>query len=289
MTIPALQQLLLGEHAQMRLSLVEWLCDRQEKEATVVLAQRVVFDLDVSVRNAAVAALKDRPQEDFAPVLYAALRYPWAPVVERAAQGLVALNVKGAADQLTRLLHEPDPRAPFHLEKDGACVPVVRELVRVNHLRNCLLCHAPSANRSDLVRGFVPVPGEPLPPSLLAYYSGRGAPAAVVRADVTYLRQDFSVMQPVTDHGKWPARQRYDYLVRTRALTGAEVAAWEKQRDQAAAWARSEYRDILVAALHALSGESPEGTSADRQRSVRDPAARADAVWPVRRDRYCAR
>src|SRR5205814_1822941 len=98
---------------------------------------------------------------------------------------------------------------------------VVRELVRVNHLRNCLLCHAPSTSKLGLVQGPVPVPGEPLPPSARVYYTDPNA-AALVRADVTYLKQDFSVMQPVTNHGTWPRLQRYDYLVRVRLLTPAE-------------------------------------------------------------------
>jgi hypothetical protein len=99
---------------------------------------------------------------------------------------------------------------------------VVREVVRVNHLRNCLLCHSPSFDRNDLVRGLVPTAGQPLPPSFSTpYYEGHNG--IFVRADVTYLRQDFSVPQPVAKAGNWPAYQRYDYLVRTRYATDEEL------------------------------------------------------------------
>ena len=46
------------------------------------------------------------------------------------------------------------------------------------------------------------------------YYSrGKGD---FVRADVTYLKQDFSVQLPVANPGQWPAEQRYDFVVRER-------------------------------------------------------------------------
>ena len=98
----------------------------------------------------------------------------------------------------------------------------MREVVRVNHLRNCLLCHAPATTATDPVRGLVPSPGQPLPPPFsVPYYEGQIG--LFVRADVTYLRQDFSVPQPVAKPGNWPVHQRYDYLVRTRYPTDEEL------------------------------------------------------------------
>jgi hypothetical protein len=47
----------------------------------------------------------------------------------------------------------------------------------------------------------------------------------LVRVDVTYLRQIFSVMQAVDDANPWPERQRFDFLVRTRQLTEEEATA----------------------------------------------------------------
>ena len=53
---------------------------------------------------------------------------------------------------------------------------LVREIVRVNHLGNCILCHAPSTDRADLVRGAVPTPGQALPaPVTTPQYYERGS------------------------------------------------------------------------------------------------------------------
>jgi hypothetical protein len=103
---------------------------------------------------------------------------------------------------------------------------LVHEVVKVNHLRNCLLCHAPSVSTSDAIRGMVPEKGQPLPE--VYYESRRGT---FVRADVVYLKQDFSLIQPVAKPEPWPAFQRYDYLVRTRELTGEEAKALPAIKD----------------------------------------------------------
>jgi hypothetical protein len=66
---------------------------------------------------------------------------------------------------------------------------------------------------------------------------------------VTYLRQDFSVAQPVKDADPWPPMQRYDYMVRVRKATDAEMA---KLRETPS----SSYpqRNAALAALRHLSG-----------------------------------
>ena len=100
------------------------------------------------------------------------------------------------------------------------------EVVRVNHLRNCLLCHAPSfGNAQGQPRGLIPVPGLPVPSGTEYYSLGARTPREVdwVRADVTYLKQDFSARQPVANHGAWPEVQRFDFLVRVRRATENEV------------------------------------------------------------------
>ena len=33
------------------------------------------------------------------------------------------------------------------------------------------------------------------------------------------MRQDFSAVQPVADHGPWPSNQRFDYFVQVRPAT----------------------------------------------------------------------
>src|SRR5207302_7066026 len=97
---------------------------------------------------------------------------------------------------LIEVLAEPDPSEPFQKEEDGKTVWAVRELVKINHHRNCLLCHAPADPgplRGTPV-GLVPSPVEPMPPSRsTAYYAERNG-STLARADITYLRQDFSLM-----------------------------------------------------------------------------------------------
>src|SRR5262249_51471202 len=136
---------------------------------------------------------------------------------------------------------------------------VVREVVRVNHLRNCLLCHAPSTDRRDPLRGVVPTPGEPLPQ---VYYSSRKGD--FVRADVTYLRQDFSVTECVAKPGKWPQWQRFDYLVRTRELTADELAAHRKKPPKSL-FASYPQRNVVLFALRELTGLNAGEESADWQ------------------------
>ncbi len=144
-------------------------------------------------------------------------------------------------------------------------VLVVRELVRVNHLRNCMLCHAPALAATDPVAGLVPTPNEPLPPPSQPYYSG--SPGGIfVRADVTYLRQDFALALPVERPGAWPAHQRFDYLVRTRHATDEERAAWEKRKARPAAYPQ---RESVLFALRGLTGRDG-GSSPERWRAVLD-------------------
>src|SRR5262249_50245487 len=88
----------------------------------------------------------------------------------------------------------------------------LRELVRVNHLQNCLLCHPASLSPQDTPRGRVPSAGN------FAYYSGTGG--TFVRADITYLNKDFSVSLPV---GRGGPSQRFDFLVREREALPSDV------------------------------------------------------------------
>jgi hypothetical protein len=132
----------------------------------------------------------------------------------------VVLDESEGGEPRTTVLAYPKGTSKQVLELRRS-VDVVREVVRVNHLRNCLLCHPPSLDGNDPVRGMVPRPDQSLPPFSPSQYEGRDG--NFVRADVTYLRQDFSLPQPVDSPGKWPAHQRYDYLVRTRYATHKEL------------------------------------------------------------------
>jgi HEAT repeats len=231
--LPTVEQILTGESPAVRLALVQFLGSPRDAAAVAVLARRAVFDPSADVRQAALAALHSRRPADYLPTFLSGLRHPWPPANRHAAEALVALGAEAAAWDLVRLLDAPDPAAPFEMDEGGQKVTAVRELVRVNHHGGCLLCHAPSFAADDLARGPVPNPQSPLPP-LSAYY-GSGRPTAgglFVRADVTYLRQDFSEVLPVENPGPWPKQQRFDFLVRVRRLTDDEVKAWRgRDRD----------------------------------------------------------
>lgn len=226
--IPALMQLLQVENAPVREVLVELLSDIPGEEASDALAKRALFDLSGDVRRKAAQALSKRPTKEYQAHLVAAFRYPWPAASIHAANALVELNDKSVVSAVEKLKDEPNPQLPFSMEiqkKNGKeKVLAKRELVRINHMCNCLLCHAPSTATTDMVRGRVPIPNE-TPPQL--YYAEKTG-EVFARADTTFLRQDFSVVQPITGTGTWPGDQRYDYLARVRQLTKKEMLELEK-------------------------------------------------------------
>ena len=156
--IATLTQMLMPEGRQLRLLMVELLQRISGPRASAALAQRAVFDLSDDRRAAAVAALRDRPAEDYRAALMQGFRYPWVPAADHAAEAVVALEDLASLPELLRVLREPDPSGAF---RDSSGEPVVREMVRINHLANCTLCHASSPNAHELVRGRVPSPTEP--------------------------------------------------------------------------------------------------------------------------------
>ena len=258
-SIPALQQIVLAQDKEYRMKVVTHLKDVKGVEATRTLANRALFDLNADVRANAVEALRKRPKEEYRAIVMKAMRYPWLPVVRNATRATVTLQLEETIPELVALLDAPDPDAPFTAPgADGTPRPMVRELVRINHHRNCMLCHAP-ANAENAVAarelretpvGPVPSIQDPLPPATsTVYYSARRG-ETLVRADITYLRQDFSLQQHVDAPGHWPHMQRFDFLVRTRELTGDELA----QRTPAAAI--SEYKEAVADALRSLTGKN---------------------------------
>jgi hypothetical protein len=223
-TLATAEQIFTALEARWRVVLIEMLAKSKLPEATAALARRAVFDLDASNRLLALTELKDRPSNDYLPVLLAALGHPWPPAADHAADALMELDVKQVVPSLVDMLEQSAPGAPFAAKKGEW--PMVREVVRVNHLRNCMLCHAAQTS-ADLKQtrlqapGLMPSPVQPVDPLSVAYYSR--SKGDFIRADVTYLKQDFAVMQPVEDPGKWPKEQRYDYFVRIRPAT-----VWER-------------------------------------------------------------
>jgi hypothetical protein len=147
---------------------------------------------------------------------------------------------------------------------------MVREVVRLNHMRNCLLCHCPSANVQDgLVRGLVPTPGGPLPQ--LYYESQTGD---FVRADITYLRQDFSLKLPERETGPWPREQRFDFVTRRRPAKSYEID------ELRGATGHYPQRDAVLYALRGLTGKNP-GDTGDGWRKALDIAVKPPPPAPA--------
>src|SRR6202035_2443984 len=133
-------QIFAAESPEIRLGLIDYLATLPDAEATQVLARLAIFSSEDDVCKAAIHALVTRPKTDYTDTLSQGLRYPWPAVAQRAANTLAKLKRTDMFPRLIDCLEEPDPRMPVvkDLKKK---VPVVRELVRINHNRNCLLCH----------------------------------------------------------------------------------------------------------------------------------------------------
>jgi hypothetical protein len=218
--VPTVVQMLQIEDADVRGLLVQELDRVKYPGASMALASRAAFDVSPDVRKAAIEKLRSRKPEEYRVMLLYAMRYPWAPAADHAAEALIELKDTGAVPKLIELLNSADPAKPaLSLKTKKYVIP---EVVRVNHLRNCYLCHAPSFSTNDPVRGAVPVPGKPLP---VQYYAGSAITGGegFVRADVSYLREDFSMSLGVKDADPWPDTQRYDYLVRIRDVSKDEL------------------------------------------------------------------
>lgn len=257
--VAALMQVLAPASPAMRSRLVSYLGEIDHVDATRALARLVIFAPEAEVRGPALEVLRKRRADQYTPILLAGLRYPWPAVAHRAADAIVCLGRKDLVPRLVDLLDEPDPRAPMTMRRAGENVTVVRELVRINHHRNCLLCHPPAMTSDrqlddlalvvhEMPVGAVAVPGLPIAPASQGY--GMLSPDLLVRADATYFRQDFSAMQKVPDAAPWPTMQRFDYLVRTRVLDAAEA----KIHGDMLAKEGSPYQDCVWMALRRLTG-----------------------------------
>jgi hypothetical protein len=293
--VPTLQQILGHEDLEVRLLLVDLLTRIDGRASSLALVQHAVFDLSSQVRDAAIKALNGRPREQYRSALVAALRYPWAPAADHAAEALAALKDSDAAPLLVRMLKEPDPAAPV-VKKDHFKIDYLwkREVVRINHMDNCLVCHPPSNAGNEFAQGMVPgfavldkkrvVPTSSLSPSAQTIVTGGGAgvqpvitPSAypyagvspisessvapfTVRGDITYLRQDFSIQQPVrVEPANLSVDLRFDYIVRFRPLTEKQTREWKAQAKRPDTY---EQREAVLFALRELTGQDA-GASAE--------------------------
>lgn len=275
--VAALMQILMPESEVFRTGLAKYLASVPHADATRALAKLAIFSPEDEVRAAAIDGLKLRRERDYTDVLMQGFRYPLPAVAKRSAEALVKLERSDLAANLIDVLERPDPRLPVTEKHGGKDATVVRELVRVNHHRNCVLCHAPGnpeTTPEGVLTVAVPLPNEPLvKPAQGGYQSTPPAsPDIVVRIDTTYLRQDFSVMMPVADAHPWPEMQRFDFLVRTRTLTPAEAEAYEPCCATEEPGRLSPYHRAALFALRELTGRDTEPTAAAWRKLLHLPA-----------------
>jgi hypothetical protein len=262
------------EPADTQLGVISFLSDLAHVDATRALARLAIFSEEPEVRTAALRSLKLRRDRDYTDILLAGLKYPWPAVAERTSKAIVQLGRSDLVPHLIDVLEGPDPRAPQTREISGKKVSVVRELVRVNHNHNCLLCHAPATAERDgaskqeaeklaPLTAQIPIPSD----ATNAYYRPSNA-EILVRFDVTYLRQDFSRMLPVNDTDPWPGMQRYDFLVRTRTVSDQEAGALRELLLPQGADSVSAYHRAAAWALKELTGRDAETAAMAGQRKL---------------------
>ena len=251
-------QILQIDHPRMRLELIEALERSKTDTALKLLAKRAKFDFVPEVRLAATTALAGFSRDQYREELLAGLKYPWHVIAQHSAEALVRLNDQEAIPELIAMLDLPHPNAPVQVDKNKFVQP---ELVAINHMRNCLLCHAPAGSSHDIATGVIPSWDKPLPKQ---YYKSENPHSPSVRADVTYLEQDFSVVQPVKRRGKWPRDQRFDYVVQQKPIKRTKA----NQVSKKLAKAPNLNREAIVFALQKLTNETPADNSSKSWKAI---------------------
>jgi hypothetical protein len=261
--IAALMQMLAAEPTDIRLGLVKYLTGVPHAEATRALARLAIFSAEDEVHLAAVEALKVRREKDYTDIIVKGLRYPWPAVAKRSAAAIALMQRTDLIPELLAVLDSTDPRLPQMKKIGWTDVPMVREVVKVNHHNNCAMCHAPVGQNvipASAVTAEVPIPGQPFSQGASPY--GRSnTPELMVRVDVTYLRQDFSVLLAVGDAHPWPERQRFDFLVRERRMTTEEAALYREKLTPKEAGVLSPYHQAALAALRQMTGKDTAPTA----------------------------
>ncbi len=264
----ALTQILAPDTPAMRLGLVRNLASASNAAATRSLVVLAVFAPEREVRLAALDALQSRSTENCNDVLLKGLRYPWPPVVRQTTEAIAALKRKDLIPQLVAMLDEPDPRSPSVREVKGKKTIVARELVRINHHRSCVLCHAPADRDTPnaVLTVQSPLPDDaPLEPG---QYYGHDL---LVRIDVTYLRQDFSVLFPAQLARFKGKMERFDFLVQERTLSELEAEEYRRVLEGKNDAKLAPHRIAALEALRKLTGRNAAPNSKAWQKTVTRP------------------
>ena len=249
-----LDQMVQHESPTLKYDFIAKLGSERSKVNSNLLTCYAKFDLDEGVRMAATRALANYDSNLYRKKLLEGFSYPWEVVAQHAAEALVRLNDTSAVPQLVELLRATSPTTPYQ-DDDGNYVR--KQLVAVNHMKNCMLCHAVSYSSKDRGRALVPEWNRPIPPM---YYGAERSRGLVARADITYLRQDFSVVQPVEEHKHWPKNQRFDYLVKETPVSQDQVNFHDP--------AKQVYRDAIIFALQKLTDQKPEYNDYDTWKRI---------------------
>jgi hypothetical protein len=253
------KQRLFALNAEGRMALVQLLQATPLSDVNALLAQVALFAPEPDIRAVALQALSVRRDADYGAVFLEGLKYPLPSIANNAADAIIKLEMMQLAPSIAEMLD--DLKGPIPATVDGRLE--VPEVVKINHARNCVLCHSPASLsspkplRPTAFAALVPNPMEPLP-SIRPYY-GNDDPSKSIRFDVTYLRPDFSLLMAVEGHyAKWPKQQRFDFIVRTRVLRPDEAAAFEAARPFLP---RSPNREAALRALRELTGEDAGDSS----------------------------
>ena len=259
--VAALSQMLAPERTGLRRSLVQKLAQSKHPDATRAIARAAIFDVDGEIRLAAVKELKARPKEHaIDDILMHGIRYPLPNVAHHAAYAIIELKRDDLLPQVAQFLDQPAPGDPEKKMVENKEVCEVREMVKINHHRNCLLCHPPSVTgQPNEVPGVIPIPGLAFSTSPKeAFGSAQSLGDPMVRADTTYLRQDFSMMMPVENAAPWPALQRFDFLVRSRIVEGQELASLLQKVQARPAGFVAENHKAALDVVRRLTGQDAE-------------------------------
>ena len=270
--IPALMQVVMAKPEENRRVLARHLADVTGKQASEALARIALFDPDPDVRRRAIRSLEHRPATEYRLALLSGFASPWPVVAEHAAEALAALKRSESVPALLAILDGPDPRTPY--AKGAGPARFVKEMVRVNHKINCLMCHPPSFRTSDPARAPVPPLREPVQKGF--GYGAQPSKKAVVvketfiRADITYLKQDYSVTLGINATGVLKGQQRYDLFVRERFATPADIAAAVARKNAGP----TGQQKAAAFALRELTGQEPGAGGANWIRFARRDAGR---------------
>lgn len=254
-------QILQARPLEMRKTFVKSLAMESSQTAANLLTCYVKYDLDESVRMLATKALSDFPRKSIRGKLLDGIDYPWTPAALHSAEALVRLNDTSAVPMLVEKLQDLNPNLMFEQTTKSY---VKRELVAINHFKNCMLCHADGDRRSR-GRAVVPEWDRPIP---VRYYHSN-SDSLLARADITYMRQDFSVMRNIADENRvpksWPESQRFDYVVKRTTL--ADEAEYKSLAERPTN-EKYQRRDAIIFALRKLTDLEPEDNSYENWKAL---------------------